>query len=601
MEKSILSNSTEAIWLIRSNGHILGPYTKSQVEDLLRTREIVVVDEICRPMRIWRHINEIPELAKVVEEVRIKNENFSENTYTETNPLDDSLTMSVTGGADSGLDAELTQEITFHLDDSKTQEIVYENLSEESTSPSDPSPLGTSEKVKTFVFEENKESREGAKKVRGVMWGILGILCAALVGGIVFKKLVLVPKSINKAEQQSIHDARLAYKVGDYDLALRKFERAFEINPQNIEIHLSFATLLTQVRGDTFKAREILVNLLGQPNIRQEKVLNMLAVSHLIDGDLSEAKNYLQKATQENADYTPANYNLAVLAFQENSFEKAKTLLEAAVTRGDRDPATSLMLSRTLVKLWDENKDSAYLEAGHAILSPFLQRKQIYTLESLLIDGYVYALEDNAKRVYANIIRMLNMDPNFTEDHRINLNYDRRFISWRSLEFWCRTMAARLSSSVEAKGVLSMCLLKAGNSDLAKKTIESALDQDPTNVLLLSMFTYVANKMNLSVVASTALAAAISANKEEQSQRPLVLQGEFCKQSQDLDCAEEYWMKVLFKEPDSVLALSGLAQIYWEKGEKEKSKEYLVRALNHSAFYRPMLQLKSQLITPDQK
>lgn len=596
-----MSNSTEAIWLIRSNGHILGPYTKSQVEDLLRTREIVVVDEICRPMRIWRHINEIPELAKVVEEVRIKNENFSENTYTETNPLDDSLTMSVTGGADSGLDAELTQEITFHLDDSKTQEIVYENLSEESTSPSDPSPLGTSEKVKTFVFEENKESREGAKKVRGVMWGILGILCAALVGGIVFKKLVLVPKSINKAEQQSIHDARLAYKVGDYDLALRKFERAFEINPQNIEIHLSFATLLTQVRGDTFKAREILVNLLGQPNIRQEKVLNMLAVSHLIDGDLSEAKNYLQKATQENADYTPANYNLAVLAFQENSFEKAKTLLEAAVTRGDRDPATSLMLSRTLVKLWDENKDSAYLEAGHAILSPFLQRKQIYTLESLLIDGYVYALEDNAKRVYANIIRMLNMDPNFTEDHRINLNYDRRFISWRSLEFWCRTMAARLSSSVEAKGVLSMCLLKAGNSDLAKKTIESALDQDPTNVLLLSMFTYVANKMNLSVVASTALAAAISANKEEQSQRPLVLQGEFCKQSQDLDCAEEYWMKVLFKEPDSVLALSGLAQIYWEKGEKEKSKEYLVRALNHSAFYRPMLQLKSQLITPDQK
>ena len=78
--------------------------------------------------------------------------------------------------------------------------------------------------------------------------------------------------------------------------------------------------------------------------------------------------------------------------------------------------------------------------------------------------------------------------------------------------------------------------------------------------------------MNLSVVASTALAAAISANKEEQSQRPLVLQGEFCKQSQDLDCAEEYWMKVLFKEPDSVLALSGLAQICWEKGERKQTR-----------------------------
>ena len=68
-----------------------------------------------------------------------------------------------------------------------------------------------------------------------------------------------------------------------------------------------------------------------------------------------------------------------------------------------------------------------------------------------------------------NIIRMLNMDPNFTEDHRINLNYDRRFISFGvHLSSGAGQWRLRLSSSVEAKGVLSMCLLKAGNSDLAK-------------------------------------------------------------------------------------------------------------------------------------
>ena len=77
------------------------------------------------------------------------------------------------------------KEITFHLDDSKHKKLFMKTYQKSPFCHPTLVPLARL-KSKNICFEENKESREGAKRFVESQ-GILGILCAALVGGIVFK------------------------------------------------------------------------------------------------------------------------------------------------------------------------------------------------------------------------------------------------------------------------------------------------------------------------------------------------------------------------------------------------------------------------------
>ena len=44
----------DAIWLVKSSKRILGPFSISEIENLLRTKEISITDEVIAPNSRWK-------------------------------------------------------------------------------------------------------------------------------------------------------------------------------------------------------------------------------------------------------------------------------------------------------------------------------------------------------------------------------------------------------------------------------------------------------------------------------------------------------------------------------------------------------------------
>jgi len=72
----------EKKWLVKSNYKILGPFSYDQLEDILRKRQIALIDEVRDMDRRWSYIREIPELQRMAESIRVEIEQKSEATRT---------------------------------------------------------------------------------------------------------------------------------------------------------------------------------------------------------------------------------------------------------------------------------------------------------------------------------------------------------------------------------------------------------------------------------------------------------------------------------------------------------------------------------------
>ena len=67
-----MQNSVDRKWVIKSDNKILGPYSFDQIEDLLKKKQISIIDEVRDMKSRWLYIRECTELQSIVEEIRLK-------------------------------------------------------------------------------------------------------------------------------------------------------------------------------------------------------------------------------------------------------------------------------------------------------------------------------------------------------------------------------------------------------------------------------------------------------------------------------------------------------------------------------------------------
>ena len=77
-----LDKNSEKKWLIKSENRIMGPFGFDEVLDLLRKRQISIIDEIRDPEIRWLYIRENPEFKNIVEEIRQEIDAKQESTKT---------------------------------------------------------------------------------------------------------------------------------------------------------------------------------------------------------------------------------------------------------------------------------------------------------------------------------------------------------------------------------------------------------------------------------------------------------------------------------------------------------------------------------------
>lgn len=77
-----LEKNLEKKWLIKSENKILGPYSFDQVIDLIRKKQISLIDEVRDPETRWLYVRENPEYRSIVEEIRLEINSRTEGTKT---------------------------------------------------------------------------------------------------------------------------------------------------------------------------------------------------------------------------------------------------------------------------------------------------------------------------------------------------------------------------------------------------------------------------------------------------------------------------------------------------------------------------------------
>ena len=65
-----LQSTNNKTWLVKSAGSILGPFNSDEVEAELRSKRIVVIDEIKSSQERWKFIRECPDFQNLIATLR---------------------------------------------------------------------------------------------------------------------------------------------------------------------------------------------------------------------------------------------------------------------------------------------------------------------------------------------------------------------------------------------------------------------------------------------------------------------------------------------------------------------------------------------------
>lgn len=69
-------------WIVKSENKILGPYSYEQIEDLIRKKQISLIDEVRDSSTRWLYVRENPEFKDIVESIRKELDSKLESTKT---------------------------------------------------------------------------------------------------------------------------------------------------------------------------------------------------------------------------------------------------------------------------------------------------------------------------------------------------------------------------------------------------------------------------------------------------------------------------------------------------------------------------------------
>lgn len=61
----------DQIWMVKSAGMVLGPFTIAELGEALRSRRVSVLDEVKTPNKRWNYAREYPELAEIIKSIKV--------------------------------------------------------------------------------------------------------------------------------------------------------------------------------------------------------------------------------------------------------------------------------------------------------------------------------------------------------------------------------------------------------------------------------------------------------------------------------------------------------------------------------------------------
>lgn len=321
-------------WMIKSENRILGPYSYDQIEDLLKKKQITLIDEVRDMDTRWMYVRESEALKAIVEEIREELANTDDHTKTYQTRTSQGLTKTGT----------ITQELVqaentkFEMPNFTNVTVEDAEFTEEETTPAQkplkpqapavaPATATTVAKAKApqqYVSAAdpvvNSQIRERSKLTLMILISIL-LAVIVVAGGSHFYQ----QRDKKKQEQQSIAQIR---KYSLYGLENKVVEIFGNMSPEvQRQVLPEIIPMIPKLDSVGYiNGTQTINNLKSNPGVNDQRkaLLDIVQfIKSLQDQDLKKARESLIRAKDLDPSSELIKENDAILSYYEGKFDHA--------------------------------------------------------------------------------------------------------------------------------------------------------------------------------------------------------------------------------------------------------------------------------------
>lgn len=579
---------TEPKWLIKSNGVIQGPFSTTDLEKKIRSRQAVLHDEVTQPDQPWLFIRDVVELRRVVDELQRGGRISSmENTATVTSTA---FTQSVTDAASDQLD-DLTP---FSMTPPKTApdspKVVVEA----------PLKSNVPVEVRSYgVLDQQTIQRQAEQSTRWLQKMVLGTVF--LVAGIlVFNEVIKKPSVSQFTSTNEMTLAMTAIRLGDGTKALKHFEQASQNETGNVQAKIFYNLFL--LHDQSSLSGQVLQSLseIKKPEGKEREIKLVQSLALLYLRRFSDARREL-KASQMIATTNPSIRggdqivtNMAIADFFEGKFAEVRAQL--GQFEGQQGSGVkNVLLAISDMKRFLAGGPKELMRSASQGLGQFIRRAQNWKVEALILQAYAASMLEDKVGVEKSVDQLLESDPDLTALHWQDPWVAHELIKTEVFSEWCPKLVQRMNDSAQKNMLDGYCNLKAGREQAAQRAAEQALVKSPKDPLINAWYGIIYRDSGFEGKAGEHFAKADQYNEgldeNEKFTLPWVLQARWLEVGQDYQAASQLWNKVISRDADSLPALSGRARFMFETGNIKEAQEIAGRAKLLSPDYRPLLEI----------
>ncbi|MGZ3779406.1 MAG: tetratricopeptide repeat protein [Pseudobdellovibrionaceae bacterium] len=583
-------NDTEKNWLVKSSTRILGPFTLAELTEQLRTRQISIIDEIRRPDGRWSYVRENKVLMDVVKNIRDEQDAQHENTMTQSVAQHTAITRT------DALVDDVTKTPVASNFDLTPPPPVQENIKDVTPNVAVPSPRSSSAvRVSTKNYGTAEDYRlQGRlkRKSKLLQWGI--VVASFAVAGIVSFGVAQKNKKRILGAGELLSQA-LRYKtLGLYEKSLSSYLKASSIKEPDFDTQIQMAPVLISEDRQSLQGRRILERALIQEDRGRTETVDAylgIAVSYIMDGDLKQAEDTLQKAIGYDPLNLSALLNLGIIHLKKGSYEEAMQEFESIYHKNPQSALALFGHAMATVELSKAKSDTVLLQNLINDMKVNLQRSYNLRQELLLFNVYAFSLLNDVDGLNQAVGQFLSQASGQSKNFVHPLQVEWRFTQWDYLERYCSDVFQKSPPNPELKAFRSVCLMEVHRDVEAGKLLQEALAEAPKDpFVLITQASYLAKVERLPeamVILKMPELAGLPAKN--------FLQGDICIRSQDVLCAKDAYNQLYGTDPVNAIVLYGLAWVSKHENNRMKALDYVNAGLKSESNFLPLLELRDQL------
>lgn len=566
------------VWLVKSAGLILGPYTMDELIEALQQRQVTIIDEVRDPRSRWSFIREHAQFAHIVQLLREQQSQAKEDTGT----------MSVTNKTqtDTSTDPSLQRD-----------EVTPSPVSVPSPAPSSrseilemPAVYESKPASATYAFKNDEKIRHRMQKTKSNYTVWAWVICLLIVASAAGSYKVFrheTPTSLGFDD--CVRLAKYNQELGIYDRALEYYKKAEAIHSLDASLRTKMAFLLMVVEDQNVAARQIFENL--QAKNPSDELDRLVALSYLREGRLSEAQKRFETLIHKNPQDQVSQENLLMVEILQGQFQMAYDKLSLMFRDGVKDPLLIVYKSMVAYHLFGADKDRAKLTSALEDLQRYISEYQDYKIEIQMLMAGLQNKLGNEAGVTEDIKKMMTECPDLTRDHIHGETINREILSWSYLSNICDLLVQKNGATALSMGLKSYCAYQRHDMKTSLDLVEKARNQFSSDTYLVGLHAFLLMKSGRDEEAK----ALFQLPQAKENRLVWTVHGDVCEKQKDWACADESWHGLLTRDEKNLEAMRGMAVLSLNRGQRDMASDLIKRGLLISDNYRPLVALKEQV------